>query len=239
MLFDKKEMNNQEEINTLMKDFIANKQYFDDIDEAKHINQKVEISLENYKEAVQKVMTMVNVTKLLDLDIKCEGGYRSDNNVVLSNKGLRSRYISNNYVTQSNGLSVREFARIFAESIKIIFNHPDISMVQKNKIMPLKTLDVSFLAEIATNEKVVVRNVTRLETNMSISTESVNIPHFSTEHNYSTLKNISLLSIRGQVQGHLNSFLTERRSMLVKIAEKRKELHKLVPVVFLFSSSTV
>lgn len=231
-------MNNEKEIMAMVKDFNDNKQYLKDIEESKNINRKVNTSLVKYKDSMQKIMEMVNVVKILDLGIVLKGRWDSDkDHIVLTNKGLKSRYITSNYVSQTQTLEVKEYSRVFKEAMKIIFNHPEISTVQKNKILPLKTLDVSFLGEVTTDNSLEVTNVSHLTTSMEIIKETLTIPKYNNRLGYDSMTNITLLSMRTQISPGLNEFLTERRTTIEKVETKTKELEALFPIIFLFGDS--
>ena len=229
-------MNNNNEINTMVADYNGNNQYFKDIVESKCINRTIDKALAKYKRAVDKIMSMVNVTKIIDLDIPTSqnANYTSNYHVVLSNNGLRSRYVSSNYITQSTELNYTDFSGIFNRALKVIFAHPNISTMQKNKILPLKGLDVSFLANILTNEKLTIESVTRIGTDLSVVSGNVVIPYYTGIGTYGNMTNFTLLSIRTQITQELNNYLVERRAILEEISTKRKELETMFPILFMF-----
>ena len=227
-------LDNHTELNNIMDDYHANEQYFMDIDEIKCINDKIETALSKYTNAVNKVMSMVNVTKILNLEIPCDGSYGRSHCVVLSNQGLRSRYISDSYITQTDTLEYNVFGKVFGEAIKIIFAHPNISMVQKNKIMPLKNIDVSFLSKISANRNIKIEGVRRIKTNLSVEVGEIIIPNFSVNTHYGTMSLFSLLSVRTQISKQMNEYLLERRAITKLIEEKHKEIEALFPIIFMF-----
>jgi len=231
-------LNNQVEINNMMDDYYSNEQYFMDISEAKGINNTISASLNKYMKAINKVMSMVNVTKILNLEIPCNSRYGGNYCVVLSNQGLRARHITENWITQTDDLSVSDFGKTFNLALKVIFNHPNISKIQKNKITPLQKIDVSFLNDISTNETVVIENVRRINEDMTIGTEPVTMPGFySYQSRYSQMSVFTLLSMRTQISKELNDYLVERRSIITMMAEKLKEVEELFPIIFLFGDN--
>jgi len=225
-------LNNQKEIDVLTNDFKANKQYFEDIETSEHINNNVQQHMSLYKKTLNKIISMVNVTKILDLNIEVKGN--TQYHIVLTNKGIRQRYISGNYTSQSNDLYVESFVGQIGEAIKELFRNPELSTLQKNKIRPIANIDFSFLPSISLREKLLVKKVTRVSTSFVTITEDLTLPHYNT--GYNNMSKFTLLSIRGQIVEKLAEFLKERQATIDMLKQKTKELEAMFPMVFLFGN---
>jgi len=232
-------MNNNEALQVLIKDKEDNKQYFEDIKTAKLINGNIVKNVTKYRDCLQKVLSMVNVSKMIDLKIESPNGYGKNYNVVLTNSGLKSRYIANNYSSQSNPIDPQGYIKIFSEAMKIIFNHPELSTLQKNKLLPLKDLDMNWLNDVVVEKLVKIDNVLSITPNMEVNKYTIDIQDFSisSKHTYEKLKEFTTLAIRTQIQEQLNEFLKERNETLELLNEKIKEIETMFPIVFLFGKS--
>ena len=228
-------MNNKIEIDNMLKDFKANKEYFKNIVTAKSANELVSNQLSIYKKALQKIISMVNVTKMIDL---CQLHETSSNyRVVLTSYGIRERYVSGTYSGQSSSLSNDQFIKNIDIALDKLFKLTELKDLQKNKILPLKTMDFSFLKEIDGNKKAVILGVSVVYETMESIIQPISIPSFSKEGReyYSgALTNMSLLSIRTQIEPTLKKYLEERSEAIEKIKAKTRELETLFPMVFLF-----
>ena len=221
-------MNNEQELNVLMADFKASKQYFATIVKARYANNEVSKSVNKLKTTINKIMTMVNVDKIVNLGISISGG---SDNVVLTNKGIKSRYITNNYTCQSYDMGNRYFARYIDEAITAIFNNPLIRDVQTNKILPLKNVDFSPL-KLGEEKHIVVAKVQLLRSDMTLINHDLKVPNFSID--YHNLDKFELLNIKDQIIKPIYDYVAEREATNKLILDKIAELENLFPVVFLF-----
>ena len=222
-------MNNEELLYKLIKDKKDNDKYFEDIKRANQINRKVRNKFNKYISSIQKVMSEVNITKVLPL-YKINEQY--DYWVVLSNKGIKERYIGNSYSGQSTNLQTNIFFKHFERALKLIFDSEEISKYQKEKIKDLKNINTDGLDSIQTEKTITIENIRYIDNNLELKTERFSIPHFS--FSYAMVSDFVLLSIRSQIETNINEFLEEREKTIEFIDKKQKELEDMYPLLFMF-----
>lgn len=222
-------MNNEELLQKLVKDKNDNYKYFKDIKKATWINREVRNKLGKYISSLQEVLSEVNVTKVLPLyKIKEDSNYF----IVLSNRGIKERYIANSYAGQSTTISTTFYFRHFKRALKLIFESKEISKYQKEKIKDLKNINTDGLDDIETESRVQIENVKYITNNLELKSGRFSIPHFS--FNYGMVSDFVLLSIRSQIEESLNEFLEEREKTIEFIDKKQKELEGMYPLLFMF-----
>jgi len=229
-------MNHENIIKELIESKEKYKEFLDKVEYCRNKSGNINRALNKYKEAVDKIISQINVNNIIDIQ-DCSYYNNNGYKYCLTSNGIRYRYVSGDYKSNSNDLNTTDYVKVIGNLIAKILSHPEISDFQKKKIEDIKDFNHVAVFDFEGNEiKFKTFLIKKLKT-LNVKTELSVLNTQWTGGGYSSSKDlmdVELLFSRDQIELYVDMYYESVKNYIDHINSKINDIKDLYPLLFLF-----